>query len=116
MTQVEWLRSQKKRIQQAAEKLSHNTMSSALTQEQYLQNVGAYRAYRVIVQNFDALIEKIMGGDDQEEETPTAMRRAARNDVGLSDMDDDDDDDQPPVPRGKQVPRARPRQPREWGG
>ena len=109
MTQIEWLRKQRQRIQEVSDKLAHNTMSSALTQDQYLQNVGAYRAYRTIIRNFTDLIDKVQGGGSEPVEG------------GLSGMDavndDDDEDYTPPVMQGKaRRGKFQQSKPRGWGG
>lgn len=110
MTQVEWLKKQRARIGEFANKLSHSTMSSALSHDQYLINVGTFRAYRVMMQNFDALIDKIMGGDETGTEEPV-------DGIGVQTMDEEDDFDPPaPTRTPARRPTTRPRQPREWGG
>jgi hypothetical protein len=101
VTQIEWLRKQKKRIEEVADKLARTTMSSAHSQEQYLQNVGAYRAYKILIQNFQTLIEKTQGDP---------------GDYEPLEVSDEDDDFEPPVPRGRSAPVSRQRRPREWGG
>lgn len=105
MTQVEWLRKRRDRIQRMLDELAHMSMAAASNHEQYLVRVGRYQQLKALIAWFDQEAKKIMGGE-QDGDT---------SDIGVTDMDDDDFE--PPRPTRQPAPRpTRARTPRQWSG
>lgn len=108
MTQVEWLRKRRDRLNVMQNELAHN-VASGLPHDDYLIKVGRYKQLKALVAWFDQEIEKVHGGDD-------SQRGSVDEDgIGVTEMDDDADF-QAPVPTRKPAARQTARRPREWGG